>query len=205
LVRNVFQGPFGAGRAITHDFSTFEYFDHTGFPNSRLTTSARTEFVRAPVWSPDGRRIAYAAMRAGQEGFYVRAANGQGPEELLYKPHSAFLNLSDWSMDGRFVCFADAIDVAGAKLYVLPLDGNAERKPVEVFRSSAIMVNPKFSPDGRFVSYRMGDNPNRLDLYVRPVDPASGTDAWKIAEGIRSAGFWRPTVRRCLTSRRIGP
>jgi uncharacterized protein YbjT (DUF2867 family) len=30
LVRNVFPGPFGAGRAITHDFSTFEYFDHTG-------------------------------------------------------------------------------------------------------------------------------------------------------------------------------
>jgi hypothetical protein len=30
LVRNVFPRPFGAGRAITHDFSTFEYFDHTG-------------------------------------------------------------------------------------------------------------------------------------------------------------------------------
>jgi hypothetical protein len=29
LVCNVFPRPFGAGRAITHDFSTFEYFDHT--------------------------------------------------------------------------------------------------------------------------------------------------------------------------------
>ncbi len=29
LVRNVFPRPFGASRAITHDFSTFEYFDLT--------------------------------------------------------------------------------------------------------------------------------------------------------------------------------
>jgi hypothetical protein len=28
-VRNVFPRPFGAGRAITHGFSTFEYFDLT--------------------------------------------------------------------------------------------------------------------------------------------------------------------------------
>ena len=30
LVRNVFPGPFGAGRAIAHGFSMFEYFDLTG-------------------------------------------------------------------------------------------------------------------------------------------------------------------------------
>jgi hypothetical protein len=29
LVRNVFPGPFGAGRAIAHGFSMFEYFDLT--------------------------------------------------------------------------------------------------------------------------------------------------------------------------------
>src|ERR1700733_3503740 len=33
---------------------------------TRLTTSARTEYVYSPVWSPDGNRLAYVSMRAGQ-------------------------------------------------------------------------------------------------------------------------------------------
>jgi Tol biopolymer transport system component len=49
---------------------------------TRLTTSARTEFVMAPVWSPDGSRIAYVTILKGQEGIYVRAADGQGSAEL---------------------------------------------------------------------------------------------------------------------------
>src|SRR5260370_27233652 len=38
LVRNVFRRPFEAGRAITHDFSTFEYFDHSA-SSERLACS----------------------------------------------------------------------------------------------------------------------------------------------------------------------
>jgi Tol biopolymer transport system component len=34
--------------------------------STRLTTSARTEFVMAPVWSPDSSRIAYVTIRKGQ-------------------------------------------------------------------------------------------------------------------------------------------
>src|SRR5271169_1686527 len=49
---------------------------------TRFTTSVRTEFVSTPVWSPDSSRIAYVAMRKGQESVFLRAANGQGAEEL---------------------------------------------------------------------------------------------------------------------------
>src|SRR6266545_7475208 len=85
---------------------------------TRLTTSARTEFVMAPVWSPDGSRIAYVTIRKGQEGIYVRAANGQGAEELLFRNPGAFMNLSDWSADGKFLSFAIS-DIKGGALYVL--------------------------------------------------------------------------------------
>ena len=49
--------------------------------SARLTTSARTESVASPIWAPDGSRIAYVAVRNGQEGIYVRPANGQGDEK----------------------------------------------------------------------------------------------------------------------------
>ena len=99
---------------------------------TRLTTSARTEFISAAIWSPDSKRLAYVAMRAGKESVFVRAANGKGPEELLYNNPGAFMDLSDWSQDGRFLTFSIS-DIKGGALYVLSLEGGPDRKPVEIF------------------------------------------------------------------------
>jgi len=79
---------------------------------TRLTTSVKDEFVQTPVWSPDGKQVAYTQIRGGREGVYRRAANGEGPEELLYQNPGAFANLSDWSMDGRFLSLAKS-DLSG--------------------------------------------------------------------------------------------
>jgi Tol biopolymer transport system component len=158
--------------------------------STRLTTSARTEFVMAPVWSPDGSRIAYVSIRKGQEAIYVRPANGQGPEEILYKHPGAFMNLTDWSSDGRFLTFAIS-DLTGGALYTLPLEGTGERKATEILKSDLRIFNPKFSPDGRFLSYVVIDKANRGEVFVRPLDPAITGGPWQISEGSFSGGSWR--------------
>jgi Tol biopolymer transport system component len=158
--------------------------------STRLTTSARTEFVMAPVWSPDSSRIAYVTIRKGQEAIYVRAANGQGSEEVLYKNPGAFMNLADWSQDGRFLTFAVS-DLQGGALFTLPLDGSADRKPTEVFKTDLRVFFPKFSPDGRFLSYIQIDKANRGEIFVRPVDPKTTGGPWQISDGSFSPAFWR--------------
>jgi len=158
--------------------------------STRLTTSARTEFVMAPVWSPDGKRIAYVTIRKGQEAIYVRPATGEGAEEVLYKHPGAFMNLTDWSSDGRFLTFAIS-DLSGGTLYTLPLEGSGERKATEIFKTDLRVFNPKFSPDGRFVSYVMIDKANKAEVFVRAVDPAATGGPWQISEGSFSGGFWR--------------
>lgn len=158
---------------------------------TRLSTSARTEFVMAPVWSPDGSRIAYVTIRKGQEGIYVRAANGQGAEELVYKNPGAFLNLSDWSTDGRFLTFAFS-DMKGGTLYTLPLEGGPDRKAIEIFRTDLQLFGPRFSPDGRFLSYTVIDKENRGEIFVRPVDPTASGGPWQISDGaFFGNAFWR--------------
>jgi Tol biopolymer transport system component len=157
---------------------------------TRLTTSARTEFVMAPVWSPDGSRIAYVTIRKGQEGVYIRAANGQGAEELVYKNPGAFMNLSDWSSDGRFLTFAKS-DLSGGTLFILPLEGGADRKAVEVFHSDLQMFAPQFSPDGRFLSYVVIDKANKAEVFVRPVGAAAGAGPWQISDGCMGGAYWR--------------
>jgi Tol biopolymer transport system component len=158
--------------------------------SSRLTTSPRTEFVMSPVWSPDSSRVAYVTIRKGQEGIYVRPANGQGSEELLYKNPGAFMNLTDWSMDGKFLTYAIS-DLSGGALYTLPLDGGADRKPTEVFKTDLRVFGPKFSPDGRFLSYIQLDKSNKADVFVRPADPKTAGGPWQISDGTFSIGFWR--------------
>jgi len=157
--------------------------------NTRLTTSKKTEFVQSPIWSPDGKQLAYVQIRDGVEGVYRQPADGTGTEELLYKNPSAFLDLSDWSLDGRYMSFSKS-DLSGGVLYVLPLDGSAARAPREVFRSEMILGAPRFSPDGRYLSYlQQNIQIQRAEVFVRPVEGAGGP--WQISDGAQSPGFWR--------------
>ena len=157
--------------------------------STRLTTSKRTEFVQSPTWSPDGKRLVYVQIRDGVEGVYLRPADGTGTEELLFKNPSAFLGLSDWSQDGRFLSFSKS-DLSGGTLYVLPLTGGQAREPREVFHNNLQLSSPRFSPDGRYLSYLQVDiQTQKADVFVRPVEGTGGP--WQISDGARSPGMWR--------------
>ena len=72
------------------------------------------------MWSPDGRSIAYVSVRDNTHGLYRRAADGTGNEERLYQHTTgAPIVLTDWSADGRFLCFW-----SGDTMFVLPLAGD---------------------------------------------------------------------------------
>jgi Tol biopolymer transport system component len=156
---------------------------------TRLTTSARTEYVYGPVWSPDGNRLAYVSMRGGQESIRAQAATGKGTEEILYNNPGAFMDLSDWSLDGKFLTFSIS-DIKGGDLYVLKLEGGADRKPTEVFHSDLRIFEPRFSPDGRYLSYILLDKTDKGEIFVRPSDPAANAGPWQISDGSFSPGFW---------------
>ena len=156
---------------------------------TRLTTSVKDEFVQTPVWSPDGKQVAYTQIRGGREGVYRRNANGEGAEELLYQNPGAFANLSDWSMDGRFLSLTKS-DLSGGMLYILPISGEGERKLVEIYKSSSQLFGPRFSPDGRYVSYQSSKPGQRSEIFVRPVE-ASAKVEWRVGESSGNAAFWR--------------
>ena len=157
--------------------------------NTRLTTSKKTEFVQSPIWSPDGKQLAYVQIRDGVEGVYRRPADGSGAEELLYKNPSAFLDLADWSRDGRYLSFSKS-DLSGGSLYVFPLSGGEAREPRELFHSELILAAPRFSPDGRYLSYlQQNIQIQKAEVFVRPVEGSGGP--WQISDGARSPGFWR--------------
>jgi Tol biopolymer transport system component len=120
----------------------------------------------APVWSPDGRSIAYVSVRDNTHGIYRRSADGTGAEERLYvHTTGAPIVLTDWSADGRFLSFW-----SGDAMFILPLTG--DRKAVQLSREDFFGRGGRFSPDNHFLAFNSNDS-GRFQIYVRSMDPAS--------------------------------
>ncbi len=161
----------------------------------QLTVSKTRENAGSPAWSPDGKLIAYVALRDGYFGLYRKASNAQGDEDLLYKG-SAPMTLTDWSQDGKYLTYFST-DLTGGGLYALPLAGTGERKPIEVYRNKSQNQGPRLSPDSKVLTYTANAS-GRTEVYAIPFDPAAAPGAapaagpWQISDqGGGGMVFWR--------------
>src|SRR5262245_1830998 len=128
----------------TNDLGVVDVATGTFVP---LTSSQPRERAAFPAWSPDGHQIAYVGLRRGRFSIYRQPADGTGTEELVYESNTP-VALSGWSADARHLTYVFS-DLKGGAINVLPLDGGRDRKPIEVFRSTSQLANPRLSPDNR--------------------------------------------------------
>jgi dipeptidyl aminopeptidase/acylaminoacyl peptidase len=134
-----------------------------------------------PVWSPDGRTIAFTSGRNGVRLPYRRATDGTGNEVPLFAyDRTAYVN--DWSSDGRWVIYSTpGPGNTGNRLWVAPTEGGTERKPQPYLVASAIQQQAQFSPDGRFVAYG-SDQSGTWEIYVQPF-PNASEGKWMVSSG----------------------
>jgi serine/threonine protein kinase/Tol biopolymer transport system component len=138
-----------------------------------------------PVWSPDGSRIAFSSNRSSLFDLYQKTSNLAGQDELLYKSGDTKVPTS-WSPDGRFLLYFNP--VPPSRLWLLPLGGGADRKPILVERSEFDQAVGHFSPDGRWIAYSSNES-GRGQIYVRPFDESSATGT-TAANGMPVTGKW---------------
>jgi Tol biopolymer transport system component len=144
---------------------------------SRFTFDARAD--QYPLWSPDGRQIAFDSNR------YVKAANGAGSEELLLES-SQSKTANSWSPDGRFLLYRTVDPKTLSDLWVLPMEG--DRKPFAFLVTPFEEYTPQFSPDGKWVAYQSTES-GRWEIYVRPFPGPGGQ--WQISTSGGSQVRWR--------------
>src|SRR5262245_51562617 len=112
-------------------------FDVATGKGIQITSSKREDAIRTPVWSPDGKQIAYVANRGGSEAIYRKPSNGEGVEELVYKLNGAGLTLQDWTSDGRYLTYYSQ-QLGGNIEFALPLNGDPQ--PIQIARSQYVML-----------------------------------------------------------------
>jgi Tol biopolymer transport system component len=148
---------------------------------SRLTF----EGGQQPLWSPDGKRIAFRSPRAGKPpNLFWKPADGSGAEErLTTSEHAQFTE--SWSPDGQFIAFMDIAPTTGLDIWILPLEGDREPRPFLQTPFQESMA--RFSPDGRWLAYA-SDESGRTEIYVRPFPGPGGK--WQISTEGGTEPFW---------------
>jgi serine/threonine protein kinase len=117
-----------------------------------------------PVWSPDGKWIAYVSGRHGRSELYRKPADGSGAEELLLGDDQQMIT-DDWSRDGKYLLYSRGTSGGAWEIWVLPLEG--ERKPFLVVPHTSFGLGSSgaLSPDGRWIAYA-SDESGTVEAYV---------------------------------------
>ena len=156
----------------------------------------------APIWSPDGKYVAYVSTRQSYASIYRKPADGTGNEEVLFRyTPGAGMVLTDWSPDGKYVTFFTGV------LLLVPVTSNEpplERKAIDWLREDYEAAQLRFSPDGKYAAYLSNEaDVTTLQVYVRPFDaskPAGGS-AVQISKnkgGANGMIFWRQDGKELL-------
>jgi Tol biopolymer transport system component len=144
-----------------------------------------------PVWSPDGKWIAYAASRGASNFIYRKAADGSGAAEVLLESSQPAFPC-DWSRDGRFLLYSVTDPASKSDLWLLPLTG--DRTARIYLRTPRRETLGQISPDGRFLAYQ-SDESGRYEIYVSTFpDPAGGR--WQISQDGGRTPRWRRDGRQ---------
>lgn len=163
--------------------------------SSRLTSSSASD--SNPIWSPDGRRIAFASNRSGVYDLYVKNADGtDGAGPLVKSEHTKFP--SDWSSDGRFIICDESDAQTRSDLWILPVQ--QDRKPFPFLKTEFVETQGRFSPvsdnHGRFWVAYVSDETGRFEIYTRPFVPDALGGAAGARVRVSTAGGTSPNWRK---------
>ena len=141
-----------------------------------------------PIWSPDGKRIAFLSDRAGaMPNAYLVRSDGAGEPEHLIRADALQIPVS-FTPDGSRLAMMQLIRGA-FDIVVLTL---ANKTVTPFLESPAQEMLPAFSPDARWIAYQ-SDESGAFEVYVRPFPGPGGK--WRVSAGGGLEPVWARSGR----------
>jgi tricorn protease len=111
---------------------------------------------RAPIWSPDGKRVAWFSDASGEYQLMIGDQEGLEKPRAIALTNPTFYFKPAWSPDGKYIAYTDtdynlwSLDVA---------TGTAKKIDTERYAHPNRTLNPIWSPDSKWIAYaRLLDN-----------------------------------------------
>jgi dipeptidyl aminopeptidase/acylaminoacyl peptidase len=117
----------------------------------RVTTAVGADVF--PVWSPDGRQLAYGSGTLAGRRLSIAAADGTGVAQELPCP-GTHCEPTDWSPDGRHLIVNTGLATTRARpgdVWSVPLETGASAKPI--LSGAFAEYDARLSPDGKWMAY----------------------------------------------------
>ncbi len=134
-----------------------------------------------PIWTPDGRRVAYSVTlpEQGNRGgdIYWKPADGSVEAEPLWVGEATTSPMS-FTPDGKNLAVDYWTMNDGSDIWILPLEG--DRKPWPFLQTHFDEFMASISPDGRWLAYAANES-GIYEVYVRPFPGPGGR--WQISSG----------------------
>jgi serine/threonine-protein kinase len=159
---------------------------------SRLTFESRLG-SRRPVWTPDGRRLAFATRIDGgaTENIFWQPIDGSArAERLTESPNNQ--QPTSWHPNQKVLAFNEVKQGQPSDIWMLPFEGSdgggwKPGKPVPFQTGPFAEDEAAFSPDGRWVAYSSNESGMR-QIYVRPYPGPGGK--WMVSTETGSFPTW---------------
>ena len=174
------------GSSIVFNFKGNIYqVDVNGGKAIPITTNPGYDFN--PVWSPNGKRIAFASNRHGNFDIFVISAEGGKPKRLTY--FSGNEVPSSFSPDGKFVVFSATIqDLNTAIMFPSGVLSELYKVPVNGGRTEQIIstpaLNATFSKDGNTIFYE--DRKGYENIWRKHHTSSIARDIWKYDKTLKN-------------------
>jgi serine/threonine protein kinase/Tol biopolymer transport system component len=153
--------------AITEQDSQVWLYDFARETLTRLTFDGNLNYN--PVWTPDGKRIAFTSNKEHVLNVFWQPTDGSGGSERLTT--SEHLQApSSWSPDSKTLAFNEVTPAAQRDIWVLRL---GDRKVEPFIQTQFDEAVPQFSPDGRWLAY-VSNESGRYEIYAQAFPGPGG-------------------------------
>jgi len=122
--------------------------------DSRNLTNTTGANERSPVWSPDGKSIAYFSDESGEYELHIRNQDGKGEVRKIKVTGAGFYDVPEWSPDSQKISYADN----SWSLFWLDLKTGASKKIASEYQygpSRVKTIHHVWSPDSKWIAYTL--------------------------------------------------
>jgi tricorn protease len=152
-LRDASVSPTGARAAVGFRGEIVTVPAEKGDPRNLTGTPGVHE--RYPVWSPDGRSIAYFSDASGEYELHVAPQDGKGAVRTYPIAGAGFYGTPNWSPDGRKIAFSDN----SMTLYWIDLETGRVKKIASEYLyqiGGQALFKTSWSPDSLWIAYTLG-------------------------------------------------
>ena len=149
-----------------------------GDPRNLTNTTGVHE--RSPVWSPDGKSIAYFSDETGEYLLYIKQHDGKGKRKDLKIKGSGFYSSLVWSPDSKKMTFTDN----ARNLYWIELEKGISNKIASEYQYTPGAfgnIRGIWSPDSKWIAYTLSSAALIQRVYVYSIE---NNKSYPITDGL---------------------